>query len=48
MTTQFVRGNILEADVEALVNAVNCVGVMGKAFQGTQVRHELPHEATLA
>jgi O-acetyl-ADP-ribose deacetylase (regulator of RNase III) len=29
---QFVRGNLLEADVEALVNAVNCVGVMGKGL----------------
>jgi O-acetyl-ADP-ribose deacetylase (regulator of RNase III) len=27
-----VRGNILEADVDALVNAVNCVGVMGKGL----------------
>lgn len=26
----FVRGNLLEADVEALVNTVNTVGVMGK------------------
>lgn len=25
----FTTGNILEADVEALVNPVNCVGVMG-------------------
>jgi len=25
-------GNLLEADVEALVNAVNCVGVMGKGI----------------
>lgn len=27
-----VTGNILEADVEALVNTVNCVGVMGKGI----------------
>ena len=27
-----VTGNILEADVDALVNAVNCVGVMGKGL----------------
>lgn len=26
------RGNLLEADVEALVNTVNCVGVMGKGI----------------
>lgn len=28
----YTRGNLLEADVEALVNAVNCVGVMGKGI----------------
>lgn len=27
-----ITGNILEADVEALVNTVNCVGVMGKGI----------------
>ena len=27
-----MSGNILEADVDALVNAVNCVGVMGKGL----------------
>lgn len=26
------RGNLLEADAEALVNTVNCVGVMGKGI----------------
>ncbi len=26
------KGNILKADVEALVNTVNCVGVMGKGI----------------
>ena len=26
------QGNLLEADVEALVNTVNCVGVMGKGI----------------
>src|SRR5262245_18207477 len=30
--TEFVRGNLLEADVEALVDAVNCVGAMGKGI----------------
>ena len=29
---QFVSENLLEADVEALVNTVNCVGVMGKGI----------------
>lgn len=29
---RFVRGNLLEAEVEALVNAVNTVGVMGKGI----------------
>ena len=28
----YVRGNLLEADVEALVNTVNTVGVMGKGI----------------
>ena len=26
------RGNLLEANAEALVNTVNCVGVMGKGI----------------
>ena len=29
---RFTRGNLLEADVEALVNIVNTVGVMGKGI----------------
>ena len=29
---EHVTGDLLEADVEALVNAVNCVGVMGKGI----------------
>lgn len=28
----FVKGNVLDAEVEALVNAVNTVGVMGKGI----------------
>lgn len=32
MAIRFVRGNLLDADVEALVNAVNTVGVMGKGI----------------
>ena len=35
------RGNILEAEVEALVNTVNCVGVMGKGI-ALQFRHKFP------
>lgn len=29
---EYKRGNLLEADAEALVNTVNCVGVMGKGI----------------
>jgi O-acetyl-ADP-ribose deacetylase (regulator of RNase III) len=29
---EFKRGNLLHENVEALVNAVNCVGVMGKGI----------------
>lgn len=29
---EYTRGNLLEADAEALVNTVNCVGVMGKGI----------------
>ena len=29
---EIVRGNILEADAEAIVNTVNCVGFMGKGI----------------
>jgi O-acetyl-ADP-ribose deacetylase (regulator of RNase III) len=29
---EFVQGNRFDADVEAIVNAVNCVGVMGKGI----------------
>ena len=28
----FTEGNLLEADVEAVVNAVNTVGIMGKGI----------------
>ena len=27
---QFTKGNLLEAEVEAVVNTVNTVGIMGK------------------
>ncbi|MCO6433648.1 type II toxin-antitoxin system antitoxin DNA ADP-ribosyl glycohydrolase DarG, partial [Nitrosomonas nitrosa] len=29
---EFTRGDILQADVEAIVNTVNCVGVMGRGI----------------
>lgn len=29
---ELTRGNLLKADAQALVNAVNCVGVMGKGI----------------
>ena len=32
MTVERVRGDLLAADCEALVNAVNTVGVMGKGI----------------
>ena len=38
---QIVQGNILEADAEALVNTVNCVGVMGKGI-ALQFRQAFP------
>ena len=36
-----VRGNILQADAEALVNTVNCVGVMGRGI-ALQFKKEFP------
>jgi O-acetyl-ADP-ribose deacetylase (regulator of RNase III) len=32
MAIEHTAGNLLDADVDALVNAVNCVGVMGKGL----------------
>ena len=32
MPIDYVRGDIFEADAEALVNSVNCVGVMGRGI----------------
>jgi O-acetyl-ADP-ribose deacetylase (regulator of RNase III) len=29
---RYIQGNLLQADTEALVNAVNTVGVMGKGI----------------
>ncbi len=39
--TELTRGNILQADAEALVNTVNCVGVMGKGI-ALQFKHAFP------
>ena len=36
------QGNLLEAEVEALVNTVNCVGVMGKGI-ALQFKQRFPH-----
>ncbi|HBO46339.1 MAG TPA: Appr-1-p processing protein, partial [Planctomycetaceae bacterium] len=38
---KFLTGNILDADAEALVNTVNCVGFMGRGI-ALQFRHEFP------
>lgn len=38
---RYVRGNILEAPTEALVNTVNCVGVMGRGI-ALQFRNAFP------
>lgn len=38
---EFVQGDLLEADVEALVNTVNCVGIMGRGV-ALQFRHAFP------
>lgn len=40
-------GDLLKADVEALVNAVNTVGVMGKGTQTTEVPSRA-HQASMA
>lgn len=29
---EFVQGNLFDAEVDAIVNTVNCVGVMGKGI----------------
>ena len=38
---RFVQGNIFDAGCEALVNPVNCVGVMGKGL-ALQFKHRFP------
>lgn len=32
MVIQFRKGDLLESDASALVNPVNCVGIMGKGL----------------
>jgi O-acetyl-ADP-ribose deacetylase (regulator of RNase III) len=43
---ELTRGNILEADAEALVNTVNCVGVMGRGI-ALQFRKAFPENFKL-
>lgn len=38
---RLTRGNLVQADAEALVNTVNCVGVMGKGI-ALQFKHAFP------
>jgi O-acetyl-ADP-ribose deacetylase (regulator of RNase III) len=38
---EITRGDILQADAEALVNTVNCVGVMGRGI-ALQFKKEFP------
>lgn len=42
---EYKQGNILEANVEALVNTVNCVGVMGKGI-ALQFKQAYPNNFT--
>lgn len=42
---EYQHGNILHADVEAIVNTVNCVGVMGRGI-ALQFRKEFPDNFT--
>lgn len=41
MTVNITRGDLLRADAEAIVNTVNCVGVMGKGI-ALQFKHKWP------
>ena len=45
---EFMKGNILRADAEALVNTVNCVGFMGRGiaaqFKRTFPKNSMPTE----
>jgi O-acetyl-ADP-ribose deacetylase (regulator of RNase III) len=42
---ELTRGDMLRADAEALVNAVNCVGVMGRGI-ALQFKHAFPANFT--
>jgi len=39
---QYITGNILDSDAQALVNTVNTIGVMGKGI-ALQFKKEYPH-----
>lgn len=41
MSIEMMKGNLLGADVQALVNAVNCVGIMGKGI-ALQFKYQYP------
>lgn len=41
MKIKFVDGNLLESDAQALVNTVNCIGVMGKGI-ALQFKKQFP------
>lgn len=38
---EFTKGNLLQADTEAIVNTVNCVGIMGRGI-AAQFKREFP------
>ena len=42
---EYKKGNILTEDVEALVNAVNCVGIMGRGI-ALQFKNAFPENCT--
>ena len=42
MSIQYVTGNLLNSDAQALVNTVNCVGVMGKGI-ALQFKEQFPN-----
>jgi O-acetyl-ADP-ribose deacetylase (regulator of RNase III) len=46
MMIEVTQGNLLEADAEALVNTVNCVGVMGKGI-ALQFKQAFPENFSL-
>ena len=45
---EIAKGNILDADVAAMVNAVNYVGVMGKSASAYFMSNSAPHAQMLA